>query len=109
MEDEKEQPTKEEPQTSAELPRWKCHKEVWAFKITAIQLDSDLAKVQQNRETDGSALLYHNESYFLPVRVDAAYLKQHKPQVGGYYVQYKDGYKSYSPAQAFEEGYSRIK
>jgi hypothetical protein len=33
-------------------------------------------------------------------------MHKHKPQVGGYFVQYRDGYKSFSPAAAFEEGYS---
>jgi hypothetical protein len=41
----------------------------------------------------------------LPVTFE--YLRKHKPQVGGYYVVYADGYKSWSPAQAFEEGYTR--
>ena len=90
-----------------ELPRYKCHKEVWAFKIIKIEYDSDKAH-KQNRETDGSALLFHNEKYFLPVRVGHQYLKKHKPEVGGYYVQYKDGYKSFSPALAFEEGFTKV-
>ena len=33
---------------------------------------------------------------------------KHDPQAGGYYVVYADGYQSFSPAQAFEEGYTRI-
>jgi len=45
---------------------------------------------------------------FAPFPVDAKYMRKHKPQVGGYFVVYKDGYKSYSPAQAFEEGYTRL-
>jgi hypothetical protein len=36
-------------------------------------------------------------------------MHKHKPQVGGYYVLYKDGYASFSPASAFEEGYDLIK
>ena len=83
--------------TQAELPRWKCHKEVHAFKITKVVLD-----------VDGSALLHHNELYFLPKKVDAEYVQKHKPKAGGYYVRYADGYESWSPAQAFEEGYTRI-
>jgi hypothetical protein len=31
------------------------------------------------------------------------------PEVGWYYVQYPDGYESFSPAAAFEEGYTLIK
>jgi hypothetical protein len=30
------------------------------------------------------------------------------PSVGGYYVVYDDGYKSYSPSEAFEGGYTKI-
>ena len=30
------------------------------------------------------------------------------PIIGGYLVCYKDGYTSWSPAQAFEEGYSKL-
>ena len=30
------------------------------------------------------------------------------PHVGGYYVLYEDGYESFSPAKAFEEGYTRF-
>jgi hypothetical protein len=33
---------------------------------------------------------------------------KHKPEVGGYYVVYKDGYRSFSPAEAFETGYEKI-
>lgn len=40
--------------------------------------------------------------------VTRAYLMKHDPKPGGYYVLYGDGYDSYSPAQAFEEGYSRL-
>lgn len=39
------------------------------------------------------------------ISVYGDYVVRHKPQVGGYYVQYADGYESYSPAPAFEQGY----
>lgn len=48
------------------------------------------------------------EEGFAPFKVDNAYFMKHRPQVGGYYVVYDDGYKSFSPAKAFEEGYTRI-
>jgi hypothetical protein len=32
---------------------------------------------------------------------------KHAPHVGGYFVQYEDGYTSFSPAEAFESGYVR--
>lgn len=91
-----------------ELPRWKSHKEVHAFKITKIIFDADIAEEDGNRETDGSATLYHDEGYFMPIKVGAEYVHKHKPQAGGYFVQYKDGYKSWSPAEAFEEGYTKL-
>ena len=62
-------------------------------------------------ESDGTKILVCEmspTSTGSPVRVDGQYLRQHRPEVGGYYVVYKDGYKSYSPAKAFEEGYTRL-
>src|SRR5208282_5823858 len=89
-----------------ELPRWKCHKIVHGFRITRIELDSEHRG--PNEETDGSAVLHHAEGYFTPVKVNHEYMHRHKPEVGGYYVVYDDGYSSYSPAKAFEEGYTRL-
>lgn len=86
---------------SVEMPRYKCHKEVWAFKIK----DITLGGVGPER-TGG--LIYPEEQGYAPVVIDQAYLDKHQPHVGGYYVVYKDGYKSFSPADAFEEGYSRV-
>ena len=40
--------------------------------------------------------------------VDHAWLAKHSPKPGGYFVRYADGYQSYSPASAFEEGYSAV-
>ncbi len=96
-----------ENQPQAEMPRYKCHKEVWALKIASIAYDRDAADLE-NRETDGSAMITPAESDYLPFKVDHAYVHKHKPEVGGYYVVYKDGYKSFSPAEAFEDGYALI-
>jgi hypothetical protein len=93
------------PMAHSQMPKYKCHKEVWALKINAIHLDSDMAH-EENRETDGSALIVPAEEGYAPFRVDQSYMRKHDPKIGGYYVVYKDGYKSYSPAKAFEEGYS---
>lgn len=95
------------PQVMTPLPKYKCHKEVYAIKITAIELDSDLAQ-KENRETDGGALIQHDYERVQPIKVDHAYMSKHKPTVGGYYVVYEDGYKSFSPAEAFEGGYTKI-
>lgn len=89
-----------------EMPRYKCHKEVHALKIERVQLDSDDARVE-GRETDGSARLFV-EAPYSPLRVDRDYVRKHNPQAGGYYVVYEDGYASFSPAAAFENGYTRL-
>ena len=85
---------------SVEMPKYKSHKEVWALKIKSIVRDGE----GENRDSDGSAIITPEEEGYAPFRVEGDYLHKHKPQVGGYYVVYKDGYKSYSPAEAFEEG-----
>lgn len=90
---------------SAEMPKYKCYKEVWALKIKAI----DPFVPEPNNETDGSATITPEESGYAPFKVDGAYMQKHQPKVGGYYVVYKDGYKSFSPAEAFESGYELIK
>lgn len=92
---------------SAEMPKYKCHKEVWALKIANIELDIDKAN-KENRETDGSAVITPAEKIYAPFRVNADYVHKHNPQIGGYYVLYEGGYKSFSPAVVFEDGYTRI-
>lgn len=45
---------------------------------------------------------------YAPFEVSPEYIGKHSPVTGGYYVVYADGYISYSPAKAFEEGYTRL-
>jgi len=90
---------------SVEMPKYKSHKEVWALKIKSIVRDGE----GENRETDGSAMITPEEEGYAPFKVDHEYMHKHKPQVGGYYIVYKDGYKSFSPAEAFKEGNALIK
>lgn len=78
-----------------QMPKYNCHKQVWALKIAGIK-----------HHTDGSAMITPEDEGYAPFRVDHEYMHKHKPQVGGYYVVYKDGYKSFSPAAAFEDGYT---
>lgn len=87
-----------------EMPKYKSHKEVWALKIKSIVKDGE----GEHRETDGSAIITPEEEGYAPFKVDHAYMHKHKPFVGGYFVQYKDGYKSFSPADVFEGGNKRI-
>lgn len=87
-----------------QLPRYQNHKKVWALKIKSIVIDGE----GENRETDGSAMITPEEQGYAPFKVDGAYMHKHKPQVGGYWIQYEDGYISWSPAEAFESGYTKI-
>mgnify|MGYP001619083439 CR=1 FL=1 len=78
------------------LPTYRSHKVVQALK---------LCEVRHGQLADGTGLLVPEEDGFLPFRVSRAYMLKHNPQPGGYYVRYPDGYESWSPAAAFEEGY----
>ena len=80
-----------------EMPRYECHKQVWALKIR---------EVQDNKATNPT--LAFEEDGYAPIPVDWDWYYKHKPLPGEYYVVYADGYKSYSPAKAFEDGYTRI-
>lgn len=90
-------------QPPMEMPRYKCHKEVWALKIAEIrQAPAD----QERRHRGGDWYLVPADRRYAPICVGHDdYVLKHKPEVGGYYVVYKDDYQSYSPAKAFEEGY----
>ncbi len=80
------------------MPRYKCHKEVSALKIKqAYRLDND----------SGDAVISFVEGHD-SLFVSRDWYNKHHPEAGGYYVVYEDGYASYSPAKAFEEGYTII-
>jgi hypothetical protein len=80
------------------LPKYQCHKVVEAAKIKAIPPD-----------VKGMLVLELPNGDELPVIVSESFSKRNDPQVGGYFVLYEDNYQSYSPAAAFENGYSLIK
>jgi hypothetical protein len=86
------------------MPQYQSLKKVWAVKIANILRDGE----GEDRETDGTAMITPVEERFAPFMVDAEFMRRNKPEVGGYYVVYEDGYKSYSPAKAFEDGYTQI-
>lgn len=82
---------------AVEMPRYKSHKQVWALKIKTISLSAA-----------GDATITPEEAGYAPFKPEPGYMEKHKPHAGGYYVVYDDGYKSFSPAKAFEEGYTPI-
>lgn len=88
-----------------EMPKYQCHKTVYALKIKTIVCDAEIAR---GRKTDWSATITPEDSRYAPFKVDADYLQRHAPVAGGYYVVYEDGYTSFSPAKAFEDGYTKV-
>lgn len=55
-----------------------------------------------------SATLYPEDETLQSFVVNSAYMEKHQPKVGGYFVIYTDGYRSFSPAEAFEDGYTLV-
>lgn len=82
------------------LPQYKCHKVVGALKIKEI-------KAHDTRFSNTSTIVFEDQT-FEPVMANNDFIKQFKLEAGGYLVQYVDGYVSFSPAKAFEEGYTLI-
>lgn len=74
-----------------EIPEYRCHKKVRAFKIGKIE---------------GCTLFSLDGVH--SVKVSGQFIATHPLNLTGYYVLYADGYESYSPAKAFEEGYTKI-
>jgi len=75
------------------IPKWKSHKVVEAARVTGV-LDEPLRWVLLTGDS-------------VPVSVELE-LRARRNPIGGYYVRYPDGYESWSPAEAFEDGYSLI-
>ena len=85
-----------------QMPKYRSHKEVWALKITGLRSTAAV-----DTESDGSLWMDTEEGYG-PIKLTWEYVRKHTPEVGGYYVVYSDGYKSFSPPKAFESGYTKI-
>jgi len=77
---------------SAEMPRYKSHKIVWALEIASV---------------DGHRLTFKEPGYS-PIDAPAEMFTRYTPVPGDRYMVYPDGYKSFSPKQAFEDGYTLV-
>lgn len=85
---------------STEMPRYQRHKQVWALQVKAIQLHN--AKGNEPHQID------FIDARYAPIFITDEMYQKHKPMSGWYYVVYPDGYESFSPAESFESGYTRI-
>lgn len=84
-------------QDRCNLPLYVCHKHVRAFKISSVE-----------RSEDSGAVLHPADGACVAIYVTDDFVKKHNPQPLGYFVRYEDGYESFSPAEAFEAGYTRM-
>lgn len=82
------------------LPQYRCHKVVGALKIEKI--------VAAGERFSRHSVIHFEDKTFEPLSMPDSWVNQHKAVAGGYLVQYSDEYVSFSPAKAFEEGYTRI-
>lgn len=78
------------------LPRYQCHKQVNALQISGIFPNPR-----------GIELHFVDDSV-IPFQMTGDWYNKHAPHVGGYLVAYDDGYLSFSPADVFHAGYSRM-
>lgn len=72
---------------SGDLPKYKCHKEVWALKIAAIEFAQD-----------GSAKIAPVDNKYNMFETHKNYRERFKADLHGddlgYYIQYDGGYQS---------------
>jgi hypothetical protein len=88
-----------------EMPKYLCHKEVWALKISRVETDLEIAE-REHRETDDREFCILRTcdtaaqgrvttcANTIPVRAD---ISSFTPMAN-----------SWSPSKAFEEGYTLI-
>jgi hypothetical protein len=74
------------------MPRYKSSKIVAALEIASVE---------------GHTLTFVEAGY-APIEAPAEMFLRYTPVPGDRYMVYPDGYKSFSPKKAFEEGYERI-
>jgi hypothetical protein len=87
----------QEPQK--EMPRYQCHKKVWALQIKEVFSEPGDQK---------PAILHFMDPVYKPISVGYGVVSRYWPKPGDYFVVYEDGYQSVSPQKAFEEGYTAI-
>lgn len=91
------------------LPKWKSHKIVSADRIIEVR-DVGVAHRAHQNDSGQRWVLACGEvievSHQLLNRLPDGYA--HKEALGGYYIRYADGFESWSPPAAFENGYDRM-
>jgi hypothetical protein len=81
-----------------EMPRYKCHKVVWALKIAAMEFGQD-----------GSATIVPSDDGYAKFTTKPNFRDRFNGSDDtGYFVVYEGGYQSWSPTKAFEDGYTKL-
>ena len=90
---------KDSQMTGRKMPKYRSHKEVCALKIAAISICQDR-----------SAVITPEDDRYAQFQTKPGFYERFQGKDGddGYYVRYQDGYESWSPTKAFEEGYTLI-
>ena len=83
------------------MPEYKCHKKVRALKIKSVY-----PKMNHGRCIE--VVLFFEEEGIAAMTLSGDYNRRFEPKAGGYFIKYEDGYESFSPAEAFESGYTLI-
>ncbi len=89
--------------TENSWPEYRSHKVVSAIEILMVR-----------PHEKGGAVITATDLNIMPIAVDQDFVEKHNPRIGGYIVQYEDGYMSWSPtmthacivSKAFEKGYT---
>ncbi len=83
-----------------EMPVYICHKEVRALKIARVEDRGTDTTSDENEIVE----VFFEDIAFPPRKFNLR--SKPKPDAGWYLIRYEDGYESFSPAKAFEEGYT---
>lgn len=78
------------------LRKWRCHKVVEAARIVEYHA---VGKPGHRRLVLEGAI---------EIDVPFAFTARGNPAIGDFFVRYEDGYESWSPAKAFEDGYTKL-
>lgn len=76
-----------------EMPRYISCKPVWALKIASI-----------DKTLTADVLHFEDAGSFAPRAMEPGWADKRGALPGGYFVQYEDGYPSFSPAAPFDKG-----
>jgi hypothetical protein len=81
------------------LPRYQSHKKVWALEIAALEIHEDK-----------SATIAPVDKKYEPFTTKPGWAERFNgsEEDKGYWVQYEDGFTSWSPTEAFLAGYTKI-